>query len=423
MKRKRKILTGLAFTLLFLISMSFCALAGNEEKIHIIYGLDEEGNAVIAQTAVVLDLGEGYCVMTSVNILNKDSERFDLVDGITGQNYNVVPVNLFEDYGIVVFDFSDSILPEERIMSLAQASKDQIVTMVYMDLERYVHEARVQMTDAEEGAQEIITELYITALDDITETFVLPAPLIDDQGRMVGLYSNDGKIVGFGMDVNMFYANSSSAGSSTSASEEETARSTEETSSPGRPDPAEPESDDSISIGLILGCVAAVIVVVILIAGLAGGKKKDPIVISSGSPEPKPEPVPRQDPAPSPAPVTDPVRPGPAPQPAAITVEIVATAGIMQGRTYTIGAEGISIGRDVSCGIRFPKETNGVSRNHCRISWNSQGALTIMDCGSSYGTYLSGYGKLPERHPVAVKSGDTFCVGSEKNAFKIQIKM
>ncbi len=95
----------------------------------------------------------------------------------------------------------------------------------------------------------------------------------------------------------------------------------------------------------------------------------------------------------------------------------------MQGRTYTIGAEGISIGRDVSCGIRFPKETNGVSRNHCRISWNSQGALTIMDCGSSYGTYLSGYGKLPERHPVAVKSGDTFCVGSEKNAFKIQIKM
>ncbi len=318
---------------------------------------------------------------------------------------------------------SDSILPEERIMSLAQASKDQIVTMVYMDLERYVHEARVQMTDAEEGAQEIITELYITALDDITETFVLPAPLIDDQGRMVGLYSNDGKIVGFGMDVNMFYANSSSAGSSTSASEEETARSTEETSSPGRPDPAEPESDDSISIGLILGCVAAVIVVVILIAGLAGGKKKDPIVISSGSPEPKPEPVPRQDPAPSPAPVTDPVRPGPAPQPAAITVEIVATAGIMQGRTYTIGAEGISIGRDVSCGIRFPKETNGVSRNHCRISWNSQGALTIMDCGSSYGTYLSGYGKLPERHPVAVKSGDTFCVGSEKNAFKIQIKM
>jgi len=169
--------------------------------------------------------------------------------------------------------------------------------------------------------------------------------------------------------------------------------------------------------------VAAVIVVVILIAGLAGGKKKDPIVISSGSPEPKPEPVPRQDPAPSPAPVTDPVRPGPAPQPAAITVEIVATAGIMQGRTYTIGAEGISIGRDVSCGIRFPKETNGVSRNHCRISWNSQGALTIMDCGSSYGTYLSGYGKLPERHPVAVKSGDTFCVGSEKNAFKIQIKM
>ncbi len=423
MKRKRKILTGLAFTLLFLISMSFCALAGNEEKIHIIYGLDEEGNAVIAQTAVALDLGEGYCVMTSVNILNKDSERFDLVDGITGQNYNVVPVNLFEDYGIVVFDFSDSILPEERIMSLAQASKDQIVTMVYMDLERYVHEARVQMTDAEEGAQEIITELYITALDDITETFVLPAPLIDDQGRMVGLYSNDGKIVGFGMDVNMFYANSSSAGSSTSASEEETARSTEETSSPGRPDPAEPESDDSISIGLILGCVAAVIVVVILIAGLAGGKKKDPIVISSGSPEPKPEPVPRQDPAPSPAPVTDPVRPGPAPQPAAITVEIVATAGIMQGRTYTIGAEGISIGRDVSCGIRFPKETNGVSRNHCRISWNSQGALTIMDCGSSYGTYLSGYGKLPERHPVAVKSGDTFCVGSEKNAFKIQIKM
>ena len=418
MKRKRKILTGLAFTLLFLISMSFCALAGNEEKIHIIYGLDEEGNSVRLEPAIVMDDGT-LITLTTISILENDPKRFILVDVFEMVSYDLEFTGVYEDYEFAVFSFTNSTPPESKIMSLGEGKKNEIVSLTYMTSNMEVHELKAKLLEAKAGTRDFLTELDYAILENVPEDLVVPAALIDDQGNMVG-WIIEADAIAFYTDVDSFYGNVSST--------EDTRSSTEETSSPGRPDPAEPESDDSISIGLILGCVAAVIVVVILIAGLAGGKKKDPIVISSGPSEPKPEPVPRQDPAPRPAPVTvpvkpDPVRPGPASQPAAITVEIVATAGIMQGRTYTIGAEGISVGRDVSCGIRFPKETNGVSRNHCRISWNSQGALTIMDCGSSYGTYLSGYGKLPERHPVAVKSGDTFCVGSEKNAFKIQIKM
>ncbi len=44
----------------------------------------------------------------------------------------------------------------------------------------------------------------------------------------------------------------------------------------------------------------------------------------------------------------------------------------------------------------------------------------IMDCGSSYGTYLTNYGKLQDHRPVPVKNGDMFCLGSEKNTFVIR---
>ena len=44
----------------------------------------------------------------------------------------------------------------------------------------------------------------------------------------------------------------------------------------------------------------------------------------------------------------------------------------------------------------------------------------LMDCNSTYGTYLKGYGKLQPQKPVALKNGDAFYLGSDQNGFTIK---
>ncbi|MCC8030021.1 MAG: FHA domain-containing protein [Lachnospiraceae bacterium] len=91
-------------------------------------------------------------------------------------------------------------------------------------------------------------------------------------------------------------------------------------------------------------------------------------------------------------------------------------SGVMMGQSYPVGG-GLSIGRDVSSGLRFPNETKGISRNHCRIYPDGTGGFLIMDCGSSFGTFLKGYGKLSAQKPVPIRPGDTFYLGNGNEGF------
>lgn len=87
------------------------------------------------------------------------------------------------------------------------------------------------------------------------------------------------------------------------------------------------------------------------------------------------------------------------------------------GREIAISAEGLSIGRDPSCGICLPADTQGVSRRHCVLRL-SGGAVTLTDIGSSFGTYING-SRLAVNVPVTLNRGGSFCLGSEKNRFTI----
>lgn len=118
---------------------------------------------------------------------------------------------------------------------------------------------------------------------------------------------------------------------------------------------------------------------------------------------------------PSAAPVTAPVS-----APRTSSLGITCLTGPMKGRTYAIGENGIMIGRDHDCAIRFEAEAPGISRHHCSLRWQ-QGALMLTDLNSAYGTFLSDGRKLPPQYPTQVGAGSRFYLADQRNLFQIVI--
>lgn len=91
---------------------------------------------------------------------------------------------------------------------------------------------------------------------------------------------------------------------------------------------------------------------------------------------------------------------------------IQCLTGPLQGQTYHVTQNGISIGTDVGCTIRFPVGTPGVSHRHCEIRWQ-QGVPVLIDLGSSYGTILADGKRLPPHNPERIAAGTRFYVGGK----------
>ena len=109
-----------------------------------------------------------------------------------------------------------------------------------------------------------------------------------------------------------------------------------------------------------------------------------------------------------------------APAPRAASLGLTCLSGPLKGRTYTISENGIMIGRDHDCAIRFDGNTPGISRHHCSLRFQN-GALMLTDLGSAYGTYLSDGRKLPPQYPTQVGAGSRFFLGDQANLFQIVI--
>jgi len=100
-------------------------------------------------------------------------------------------------------------------------------------------------------------------------------------------------------------------------------------------------------------------------------------------------------------------------------VYITGLGGSMDGRNFEFGQHEILIGREASCSIRYPGDTNGISRSHCKLLWQN-GTLMLMDLNSTYGTYTVS-GKLTPMYPVPLRNGDVFYLAEKKNCFRVQI--
>jgi ABC transport system ATP-binding/permease protein len=69
--------------------------------------------------------------------------------------------------------------------------------------------------------------------------------------------------------------------------------------------------------------------------------------------------------------------------------KLIATAGLLSGRTFTIGRKGLTIGRDPA-GCQVVIADDEVSRLHAWIGYNDEGEIVLRDRTSANGTYVNG---------------------------------
>lgn len=96
---------------------------------------------------------------------------------------------------------------------------------------------------------------------------------------------------------------------------------------------------------------------------------------------------------------------------------IQCLTGPLRGQTYPVHSQGMLIGRERDCTIRFAADAPGISRYHCSLTWEN-GTLVLTDLGSTSGTYSSDNRKLPPQFPVKVAPGAKFYLGNSRYTFQ-----
>ena len=97
--------------------------------------------------------------------------------------------------------------------------------------------------------------------------------------------------------------------------------------------------------------------------------------------------------------------------------QIMCLTGPMAGQVFTVGSDGLIVGRDPCCSLRLPGNATCVSRRHCAIRWHGS-QLALEDLQSSYGTYLSSGQRLVPNQPVTLDTGSRFYLGSQQYQFQ-----
>ncbi len=103
------------------------------------------------------------------------------------------------------------------------------------------------------------------------------------------------------------------------------------------------------------------------------------------------------------------------------TYRVVGVDGFFAGRRFAVDRP-LRMGRDPQKNdLVFSPETAGVSGVHCIVTPTVDG-VALTDLGSTYGTLLADGMKLTPNKNVTLKEGDSFCLGSQKQLFKVERK-
>ena len=110
----------------------------------------------------------------------------------------------------------------------------------------------------------------------------------------------------------------------------------------------------------------------------------------------------------------------PAGTPVGGNLNLTCLSGPLRGQVYLIGKDGVTIGRDITCNVRIPDGTPGVSRRHCCIRWQ-QGVPVLIDLGSTHGTFQGDGRRLPPSYPTQLAAGSRFYLGTPDCLFQIAL--
>lgn len=102
-------------------------------------------------------------------------------------------------------------------------------------------------------------------------------------------------------------------------------------------------------------------------------------------------------------------------------IRLICNSGELKGKSWQINDnETLLVGRDESCIIRFSPSAQGVSGRHCSIQ-HTQFGWTVKDLNSSFGTFVSGCGKVLPGTEIKLKQGDVISLGGDVNKLIIDI--
>lgn len=255
---------------------------------------------------------------------------------------------------------------------------------------------------------------------------IQPLAAIVDGNKLVAIAGSDGTFAGIynGEGGN---TEPTSAPATEAPRETEGAPATEAPTQDSTQDPAEgptrptepkpetkPEPGLSKTLIIVIAVAAGLVLVgTVVLLALRGKQKKteapQPVVPVPPVPE---VPVPHTAPA---APVP-PVAPTPAKP--SIHLYLAAISGPNQGKSWEITEKGLLIGRNPEADVLYPADTKGVSRKHCKVSFTG-GSLSVIDLGSTSGTYIRGKGKLMANTAVQLQAGDIIYLGSKEVALEL----
>lgn len=426
------------------------AIERYDDPIGIIAGYTNEKERVFLSGAVTLSveggnqvLVTGYCepgadiaLVFMENLSNMDfSFQVSEVENESSKEHNMTMWNVTDVEGI----------PEDRLAEVSVPVQNEKAVLAYW----IVNGDDVEKATAEVTIKDLQGEQLI--VEDIPEGVVYPAPILKETGEVVAIAVEGNSVYHFGATEETFYGNSGggqegedsqgdpgqedqNGGSQGDDSQGGGAKgdATRERQTGGTNQISNKKNESGLMLvlagaGAVICIAAVLIVVLVIVSKKSSGSKNISKVPGGGGIQPPPE-----DPNPFLPPdqtggVTTPLNGGGYYDPVPPTVPVqqetglwlAARGGYMDGRVYPIEQGGVTIGRDVSNMVNYPKDVAGVSRTHAKLFWEN-GSLKLMDCNSSYGTFLKGTGKLQPMCPVEIKVGDVFYIAEKNNRFEIK---
>lgn len=102
---------------------------------------------------------------------------------------------------------------------------------------------------------------------------------------------------------------------------------------------------------------------------------------------------------------------------------LVGVAGQFAGASYSLADRPLAIGRDGhQCELVYPDGHAEISRKHCTVSYDSsRGIFSLVDHGSSNGTYLPDGTRLAAGDRRELKAGDRFSLPGGEQWFEVDV--